>query len=440
MDTNASGDVIYKKSNRCWAVLIGCCLMAAIGFTIPITCWTVCMTPVIKYLGIGYTQASLYMTAATFVSIIPMVFGARLIRFGAGKLVAISGVLCALGFILLASFPSASMIVVAGVITGLFYPLTSLYTAPVVIKNWFYKKQGTFTAVALAFIGVGGIILSPLTTSLIASMGWQGAMITIAVVEIVIQVLVGIFLIRLNPIDMGILPYGSTEEDILAITDKGEMRQDMDKVPGIKFGESFKMPVAWLMLVVFLGLGAMATVTTNVNPMIQKFGFNAAAAGIALSAGSLGNITGKLIMGWASDKKGAQFGCLVASVMAIVGFVGYILSFTVFPNDAFLCISAFVCGNGCCMATMMPPLVGMDAFGPKDYDRIYGFFSAIRGVMAAVMTTMVGSMVDASGSYMSTLIFWIIAAIVLVPFAYMGIKAGRKIWFKPAIAHEKFNA
>lgn len=133
-------------------------------------------------------------------------------------------------------------------------------------------------------------------------------------------------------------------------------------------------------------------------------------------------------MGWASDKRGAQFGCLVAAIMTVVGCVGYLLSFTVVRSDILLFVSAFICGNGCCMATMMPPLVTMDAFGPKDYDRLYGVYSAIRGLMAAVMSLMVGRMVDATGSYETTLVFWIAACVVLVPFAYVGIKSGQKRW------------
>lgn len=430
--TDTTTPVHYRKSSRCWGVFIGCCLMCAVGFTVPVTCWSVCMTPIIENTGVTYTQASMYMMGATLASIVSLAFAPKLIKVGAGKLVAISGAVSACGFFLIAAAPSATTIVAAGLIVGLSYMLTSLYTAPVVIKNWFAVRQGTFTAVAMAFIGVGGIVLSPVTSLLIEELGWRSTLVTLGILSIVVQVLVGGFLIRLSPIPLGILPYGATEEDVLRITSSGQMKEDPSKMAGMMFGESFKTPVAWLMLVVLLGLGAMATVTTNVNPMYQKFGFSAAAAALALSGSSLGNITGKLVMGWATDKKGAQCGCLVAAVMAIAGFIGYIISFTVFPNDIFLCVSAFICGNGCCMATMMPPLVTMDAFGPKDYDRMYGFFSAIRALMAAVMTLMVGVMVDATGSYMSTIMFWIAACVILVPFAFAGIKAGQKRWKKNA--------
>lgn len=429
---------LYRKSNRCWAVLIGACLMTAVGFTVPITCWSIFVTPIINDFGLTYTQTSLYMVATTFAGMISMVIAPYVLKAGAGKVVTISGIIASLAFFMIAAKPSAAMIVVAGFVGGLAYPLTSLYTAPVLIKNWFYKSQATMTGIAMAFIGVGGVILSPITSSLIAAHGWRYAMIVVACIVLVVQVCVGAFLVRLSPIPMGLLPHGATEEDIKDLSsDATDRSKALDKLPGLKFGESWKTPVAWLMLLVFMGLGAMATVTNNVNPMIQNFGFDAAQAAIALSCASAGNITGKLVMGWASDKRGAEFGMSCGAVMAAAGFVGYLLSFTVVHSTVLMCVSAFIAGNGACMATMMPPLVGMDAFGPKDYDRIYGFFGAIRALMAALMSVMVGRMVDTSGSYMTTLVFWLVAAILCIPLAYLGVRVGRKRWsgnskFQPA--------
>lgn len=425
---SSSGKIEYRQSNRPWVVLAGCCIMCAIGFPVPVTCWSVCMTPIINDIGINYTQASMYMMAATLVCMVSMIIAPKLIKIGAGKMVALCGIIAAAGFLLIALAPSAQTVVAGGALAGLAYPLASLYTAPVLVKNWFSKKQGLFTAIAMAFIGVGGVIFSPLTTALIDSFSWRTAMIILAVVEAVLLAVVGLTMLRTSPIPLGIRPYGATEAEVEAITASDAMVIDKDKVPGLTHGQSFKSSSGWFILVVLLGLGAMATVVTNANPMVQKYGYAAGAAAIALSCVSLGNITGKLIMGWASDKRGAQFGCLVAAVMTVVGCVGYLLSFSVFHNDVLLYVSAFICGNGCCMATMMPPLVTMDAFGPKDYDRLYGIYSAIRGLMAAVMTLAVGRMVDASGSYESTLIFWIVACVILVPFAYAGIRAGQKRW------------
>lgn len=69
--------------------------MCAIGFTIPVTCWTVCMTPIIQEVGITHTQASMYMMAATLFSVVSLVLAPKIIKVGAGKMIAIAGVVSA---------------------------------------------------------------------------------------------------------------------------------------------------------------------------------------------------------------------------------------------------------------------------------------------------------------------------------------------------------
>lgn len=421
-----------RKSNRCWAVLIGCCISSAVGFTIAATCWSIFVTPLVEDLGINYTQANSYITVLTVASIFVMLVGDKILKLGAGKVTAATGILIGVAFAVLALKPSMGTITLAAVLNGIAYPMASLYAAPVLIKNWFHKKEGTFVGIALACIGVGGVIFAPLTTALIASYGWQQAMLILAAVAAIIQVLVGVFLIRTNPIPLGILPYGETEESMAAASAvvEAEEQGSEEAYPGMKMGDVFKSSAGWLVVACFIGLATMATVTTNLNPAVQKFGYAAAAAGIVLSFSSIGNITGKLVMGFVRDKKGSSVATLVASCMAIVGFVGYVLCFTVVDSVSLLCLSAFICGNGCCMATMMPPLLVLDAFGKKDYDRIYGVYSAARSFFQAIIVIVIGRMVDLSGSYMSTVIMWIVVAAVIIPLAFAAVKAGRRKWMQ----------
>lgn len=421
-------DIQFRKSARCWVVLVGCCISAAVGFTICATCWSVFVTPLVTEEGLNYTQASSYITIMTLASIVVMLLGDKLLKFGAGKVTVIAGCLIGAGFIALASAPSMATIALAAILNGFSYPMLSLYAAPVIIKNWFHKNEGTFVGIALACIGIGGVIFSPLTTSLIATYGWRSAMITLAIISIVVQAIVGIFMIRTSPIPMGILPYGEDEESLQKTLAGGGQKENPAMLPGLKLSAAFKNASGWLMMLVFVCLAAMATVTTNLNPAVQTFGYTAASAGIVLSFSSVGNITGKLVMGFVHDKKGAAIATTVAAAMAVIGFVGYVLCFKVTFSVPLLCASAFICGNGCCMATMMPPLLVMDAFGKKDYDRVYGVFSAARGLFQAIIVIVIGRMVDMSGTYMSTVILWIALALVIVPLAFAAIKAGKAKW------------
>ena len=421
----------FRKSARTWAVLIGCCIMSAIGFSVPVTGFSVMAKPIIATTGCSVAEVMLYSTAMAISSIVIFAVGGKLFKLGAGKNVAIAGIVGGFAFIFLAAFPSVQMIVVAGLMVGLSYPMTSIYAAPIVVNQWFYKKQGTFTAIVLAFIGVGGAILSPVMTAMIASMGWQTTMVIWGIVLIVVQVCVGAFLICTSPLPLGILPYGATKEDVRKILDGAGKQEDPEKLPGLTLRESFTTPVFWLMAVVFICFGVMAVVTPNVNTMVQVSGFSAMVAGFAVSCSSIGNIVGKLVMGWVKDKKGAAWATAAAALMAVAGFSFYIAAFTSM-NEIMVYVGAFIGGCGVCMATMMPPLVASDAFGPRAFAVLYGLGSTLRAIAGGIGSPAAGAIYGSSGSYVPNLLIWIVFAIVAVPFAFIGIKAGQKRWDHPS--------
>lgn len=430
MTSYVAMDREYRKSPRTWLVLIGCCLMSAVGFTVPVTGYSIMVKPMIGTIGCTVAEAMLYNTAMALSSIVVFAIGGRLVKLGCGKLVAIAGAIGGVAFIVLSAAPSVTMIVVAGLLVGLSYPLTSIYLAPIVINQWFFKRQGTFTAIALAFIGVGGAILSPIMTMMIQANGWQATMMTWGIILAIVQICIGGFLIRTTPLALGILPYGATQEDVRKIIASDGKEEDPDKLPGLTLKRSLTTPVFWLMAVVFTGFGIMAVVTPNVNTMVQVSGFTAMVAGFAVSCSSIGNIVGKLIMGWVKDKKGAAWATATAALMAIVGFACYIIAFTTM-DETLVYVAAFVGGCGVCMATMMPPLVAADAFGPKAFAALYGIGSAIRAIAGGIGSPVAGAIYGSSGSYVPNLVIWIAFAFICVPFAFAGIKAGQKRWDRP---------
>lgn len=43
-------------------------------------------------------------------------------------------------------------------------------------SQWFYKRRGLATGIAVSGSGIGGVVLSPLTQHLIATMGYRNAL------------------------------------------------------------------------------------------------------------------------------------------------------------------------------------------------------------------------------------------------------------------------
>ena len=82
-----------------------------------------------------------------------------------------------IGFVLsYASFSLATNVIhlyISSFFTGIFFLNASLIPVSMMITNWFVKKRGLAMSIAMAGIGVGGTIFSPVITWLLGAYGWR---------------------------------------------------------------------------------------------------------------------------------------------------------------------------------------------------------------------------------------------------------------------------
>ena len=99
--------------------------------------------------------------------------------------------------------------------TGIFFLNAALIPVSMMITNWFVKKRGLAMSIAMAGIGVGGTIFSPIITTLLEYYGWRHTYQIMALIILVLAFPAAFFLLRKSPQDMGLLPYGSQEPCLL---------------------------------------------------------------------------------------------------------------------------------------------------------------------------------------------------------------------------------
>ena len=68
-------------------------------------------------------------------------------------------------------------------------------------------------SIAMAGIGVGGTIFSPIVTMLLEKYGWRHTYQIMALIVLVIALPAAFSILRKRPEDMGLKPYGSDEAD-----------------------------------------------------------------------------------------------------------------------------------------------------------------------------------------------------------------------------------
>lgn len=263
-----------------------------------------------------------------------------------------------IGFVLsYASFSLATNVIhlyISSFFTGVFFLNASLIPVSMMITNWFVKKRGLAMSIAMAGIGVGGTIFSPVITWLLGAYGWRSTYRIMALIILVLALPAALFILRKRPEDMGLLPYGSEDA---AIQDAASKR--IPKKADIVFPLSVKESRTKLFFILFIfGMLCNGLINTgslgHFPPAIEELQGPQVQA-LIISMYSMIGIFGKLVLGWLNDRFGVvastAFGCITFALSFIFILFG--------QNISMLYIMAFLFGLGDAIGTvtllLLPP-------------------------------------------------------------------------------------
>ena len=274
---------------------------------------------------------------------------------------------------------------------GIFYLNATLIPVSMVVTNWFSKHRGLAMSLAMAGIGVGGTVFSPLLTFLLENYGWRSAYRMMSLVILGLALPAALFLIRKKPEDMGLRPLGADDGPA-----GGQNKAKPDTGLQIPFEQARLRPFFWLLLAGMLTNGLInAGALGHFPPAIQE-SHGAVIQATVISLYSSISIGGKLLLGWINDR----FGVVVSTTYACVLF-GLSFVFLLFPGQSAvpLYAMALVFGLGNAIGTVTPPLITAQVFGKEQYSRAYGVANSFSQVGLSLGSLAVASVYDAAGSY-----------------------------------------
>jgi len=274
---------------------------------------------------------------------------------------------------------------------GIFYLNATLIPVSMVVTNWFSKHRGLAMSLAMAGIGVGGTIFSPLLTFLLENYGWRSAYRIMSLVILGLALPAALFLIRKKPEDMGLRPLGADDGPA-----GGQNKAETGTSMQISFEQARLRPFFWLLLAGMLTNGLInAGALGHFPPAIQE-SHGAVIQATVISLYSSVSIGGKLLLGWINDR----FGVVVSTTYACVLF-GLSFVFLLLPGQSAIPLyaMALVFGLGNAIGTVTPPLITAQVFGKEQYSRAYGVANSFSQVGLSLGSLAVASVYDAAGSY-----------------------------------------
>ncbi len=307
------------------------------------------------------------------------------------------------------SFATSSIhLYISALLLGVFYLNATLIPVSMMVTNWFVKQRGLAMSLAMAGIGVGGTIFSPILTLLLENYGWRNTYRIMAAIILVIALPTAMFILKKKPEDMGLVALGANEAPAAgkktATTKPNSLKISVSESKGKTF--------FWLMMIGMLANGIINSGALGQFPPAIQEAHGPAVQATIISMYSLVGIAGKIILGWINDK----FGVAISSIFGCIAFgLALVLMLLSGSNAALLYAMAFAFGLGNPIGTVSPPLVTAEVFGQDKYSEAYGIANSFSQVGLSIGSLLVAAMYDASGSYTTAWIVLIIfTAVTLV--------------------------
>ena len=296
---------------------------------------------------------------------------------------------------------------ISALLLGVFYLNATLIPVSMMVTNWFVKQRGLAMSLAMAGIGVGGTIFSPILTFLLETYGWRMTYRIMALIIFVIALPTTMFILKKKPEDMGLVALGADE-----VKATGKATTTKSNSLKLSVSESKGKAFFWLMMIGMLANGIINSGALGQFPPAIQEAHGPAVQATIISMYSLIGIGGKLLLGWVNDK----FGVAISSIFGCIAFgLALVLMLLSASNVTLLYVMAFAFGFGNPIGTVSPPLVTAEVFGQEKYSEAYGIANSFSQVGLSIGSLLVAAMYDSSGSYTTAwIVLLVFTALTLV--------------------------
>ena len=400
-----------------WWIVAGGFLIMSTCYTVFVNCIPLFQTHIVEELGITVGQFNTGVSITTVVAVFASLVIGRLTDkcsarvLGAATVLTSSVVLVGLSFI-----TAVWQLYVLCIIAGMVVVAGTRLLVSVLISNWFTLKRGLAVSIALAGSGVGGIVLSPVTSAMIVSSGWRAAFLVLAVICLVASLPLAVLTFRTRPSDKGLEPYGAGQLEQA----KADRSPDAPVTVAIGWKVLRTSACFWMLVVGFIMMGITngAVITNSIANMTSVVvdGVEVVSGGHStIWAGSVWSfylavvIVAKVSLGAIYDRWGLRMGTLLGTVTSVAA--GIALCFP--ATDAGPILACLFFGFATCMGTVAPPVMVVKEFGKKDLGTVTGIVTAFEMLGAAIGSVVSGVMFDAFLSFVPVWVMVIVASVLM---------------------------
>ena len=262
-----------------------------------------------------------------------------------------------------------------------------------IIVRWFDRKRGLAIGLTTSGIGLGTIIMPPLSTYLIANLGWRMSYVVIGLMAWLLIIPMAL-LLKKDPGEMGLLPDGAKSDEDK--TERSDLRETGSQSSRFSLLRALKtrnfccMGFSWVLFSFCVYM-----VITHIVPHVTDMGIPAMRAATILSLIGAISIPGRLLMGRMSDSIGRKTTSILCALFLAGTILWLICSKDLWMFYLFAVVFGFFYGG---LDVCTTALVG-DLFGLRHIGTLMGTLSAGWSLGGAAGPLIGGIVYDISNDY-----------------------------------------
>lgn len=373
----------------------------------------------------GWSRASsagVFSLHVVFGGLTGVVTGALVDRFGPQKVVSIGVVVLTAGLVACSQITDLLHFYVAyGVIAAVGLSATGWVPCVTMLSRWFSLRLGTALGVASSGVGVGILVMVPVSQMLITQFGWRTAYMVLAGIVFVGILPMSLLIMRGNPESMGLTRDGRASSSGPGDSVKDAAQAQKARIVDHKWANtpwtvrSAIQTRRYWMLFFTMALANVATQMVMVHQVafLVDGGFDKMVAASIAGLVGMFSIFSKASWGWVSDRLGREITWSLGLSMTMTA-IALLVSTRYLTFQPLVYLYSFIFAFGYGATAPLTPAVSADLFSGRRFGSIYGTLGVANGMGSAIGSWLAGYIFDVTGSYLPAFALGAVGAMVSI--------------------------
>ncbi len=306
------------------------------------------------------------------------------------------------------------------ILFGMGFSGSALIPATTIVTRWFRHKRAVALSIASTGLSLGGVVITPLSATLIGKMGLAYSAPILGAAYVLGIIPIAWLLLRPSPESMGLAPYKEVKPEdndsqLNSDKNKGTSNSVSSSLEGLTLREARQQRYFWglCFAYVFLMMAQVGGITHQYG--LASVFLTESQTALVVAIIPIASIIGRLVGGWIIDRVSIR---AFAISMMLIQLISLIVLATGQGVIA-LCVGLALFGTSVGNILMLQPLLIADAFGVREYAKIFSLSNLMSSWGTAVGPWIVGAIYNAAQQNYGTAYFAIAIAALLGLVCYL---------------------